>query len=156
VDYLTVEGVRPYDGRYEFDLRGSTFSVREWGWIKRYSGYLPLTIDEGLAGSDAELMAVFALIALSRARRLATEDVPDAWERFADAPGVVTVRLELTREVAAASDADDPPPRKQNGNAADSGDDSRTSSEISDETRRATGTPGSASSASRPVPVWET
>ena len=28
-----------------------TFTLREWGWIKRHSGYLPLTIDEGLAGS---------------------------------------------------------------------------------------------------------
>jgi hypothetical protein len=154
MDYLSIDGVRPYDGRYEFDLRSSSFSVREWGWIKRFSGYLPLTIDEGLAGADAELMAVFALIALARARRLASDDVPEAWERFADAPGVVTVRLELARS-GAADDAL-PPPSSSNGNELDSGDDSRTNSEASVETQRATGTPASASSESRPVPPWET
>ena len=41
MDYLTIEGVAPYDGRYEFDLRDRPFTVREWGWIKRHSGYLP-------------------------------------------------------------------------------------------------------------------
>ena len=149
MDYLKISGVPPYDGRYEFDLRSSKFSVREWGWVKRYSGYLPLTIDEGLAGSDAELFAVFAMVALVRARKLAVEDVPDAWERFADAPGVVTVRLELNREEAEAADAL-PPLEKSNGNAPDSGDASRTSSETSEETPRATGTPASATSAFLP------
>jgi hypothetical protein len=155
MDYLRIEGVRPYDGRYEFDLRSSSFTVREWGWVKRYASYLPLTIDEGLAGSDAELFAVFALIALVRSRKLAPEDVPDAWERFADAPGVVTVRLELNREVDPADDAL-PPPASSNGNGVDSGDAGRTNSETSEETPRATGTPASATSESRPVPPWET
>ena len=40
-------GVPPYDGRYDFDLEGRELTTREWGWIKRLSGYLPLTIEEG-------------------------------------------------------------------------------------------------------------
>lgn len=154
MDYLSIEGVRPYDGRYEFDLRSSTFSVREWGWIKRYSGYLPLTIDEGLAGSDAELMAVFAMIALARARKLAHDDIADAWERFADAPGVVSIRLELNREEVAeeALHPSKPPSSSENGRS--SGDDSETSLAISTLPPRASGTPDSDSSESRQGTEW--
>ena len=65
MDYIVIEGVRPYDGRYEFDLEGRELTTREWGWIKRLSGYLPLTIEEGL--TDPELITVFACIALRRA-----------------------------------------------------------------------------------------
>ena len=60
LDWLTVAGVKPWDGRYEFDLNGRELTTREWGWIKRHSGYLPLTIDEGFNGADPELFACFA------------------------------------------------------------------------------------------------
>ena len=74
MDYIVVEGVRPYDGRYEFDLAGQELTTREWGWIKRLSGYLPLTVEEGL--SDPELIVVFAVIALRRAGKVEPKDVP--------------------------------------------------------------------------------
>ena len=86
MDYIHIEGVPPYDGRYEFDLRDGAFTVREWGWIKRHSGYLPLTLWDGLQGSDAELLAVMALIAMVRAGKVDRDDVPDVWERFAGRP----------------------------------------------------------------------
>lgn len=149
MDYLSIEGVRPYDGRYEFDLRSATFSVREWGWIKRYSGYLPLTIDDGLAGSDAELMAVFALIALARARRISPDEIAEAWDRFADAPGVVSVRLELNREEVAEEALPPSPPRSSGENGRSSGADSEMNSERSASSPSDSGTPVSASSGSR-------
>ena len=65
-DHLVIDGVPGYDGRYEFDLVASAFTTREWGWIKKYSGYLPLTFTDGWKGADAELMSVFAIIALVR------------------------------------------------------------------------------------------
>ena len=87
MDHLVIEGVPPYDGRYEFDLRDQPFTVREWGWIKSHSGYLPLTLVRRAAhGSDAELMAVFAIIALVRAGKVDRDEVPQVWERFARRP----------------------------------------------------------------------
>ena len=74
MDYIVVEGVRPYDGRYEFDIAGQELTTREWGWIKRLSGYLPLTVEEGF--SDPELVTVFAAIALRRAGKITVQEVP--------------------------------------------------------------------------------
>ena len=74
MDYLTIEGVKPYDGRYEFDIENHALTTREWGWIKRHSGYLPLTIADGYAGADPELYAVFAVIALCRAGKVDARD----------------------------------------------------------------------------------
>lgn len=149
MDYIHVEGVPPYDGKYEFDLRDAAFTVREWGWIKRHSGYLPFTLWDGLQGSDAELLAVMALIAMVRAGKVDRRDVPDVWERFADAPGVVTVRLELTSEEE--DDTDPLSNESRNGNGSTSGDDSTQSSGRSDETQPPSGIHGSATSASHPA-----
>ena len=74
MDYIVIEGVPPYDGRYEFDLEGRELTTREWGWIKRHSGYLPLTIEDGF--TDPELVTVFAAIALRRAGKVEAREVP--------------------------------------------------------------------------------
>lgn len=153
MDYVVIEGVPPYDGRYEFDLRGSAFSVREWGWIKRHAGYLPLTLDDGLLGSDAELMAVFAIVAMVRAGKVDREDVPDVWERFADAPGVVTVRLEL--QPRGADDADPRSTESSNENGTYSGDDSTRNSAASADPVSPIGTLASDISESRPARPWQ-
>jgi hypothetical protein len=47
MDTIVISGVKPYDGRYEFEL-GDELTTREWGWIKRLSGYLPSTLDDQL------------------------------------------------------------------------------------------------------------
>ena len=49
-------------------LEGRELTTREWGWIKRLSGYLPLNIEDGLG--DPELVIVFAAIALRRAGKV--------------------------------------------------------------------------------------
>ena len=146
MDFIVVEGVRPWDGRYEFDLDGSPFTTREWGWIKRLANYMPLTIDQGWKGGDPELFSAFAVIALFRAGKLQPADVPDVFDRFADAPFGGTIRLE-TDQVDQEDDAS-PPVLSMNGSSSISGPVSPGSSETSEPTQPASGTPDWASLAS--------
>lgn len=145
MDYIALEGIAPYDGRYEFDIGERELTTREWGWIKRLSGYLPLTIEQGFVGADPELIAVFAAIALRRAGKIEARELPQVFEQLADAPFGATIRLEAGVEQEAESS---PPESSSNGSTATSGDDSSTSSEIPAPTPSATGTPDSAISAS--------
>ena len=150
MDQITIEGVRPYDGSYDLDLVGQPLTVREWGWVKRFTGYLPLSFDDGLAGVDAEVMAVLALIALVRSGRVSRDEVALVWERFLDAPGVLTVSIQIDADEVEADDAD-PPPESSNENGGSSGIDSPPSSAIPAALMGRTGTPASATSESRPV-----
>src|SRR3954470_24068417 len=70
LDIIKLSGVPPWDGRYEFNLKAQPLSTHEWGWIKRLSGWMPLTIEEGYDGGDPELYATFAAIALCRAKKI--------------------------------------------------------------------------------------
>lgn len=150
MDYIVIDGVRPWDGRYLFDLMNDELTTREWGWIKRLSGYMPLTLDEGFAGGDPELYAVFATIALWRAGKIESRAVPDVFERIADAPFGSTIRLEHDRDEEEA-DSEDPPVQRSTGNEHSFGDDSRLSLATSDGTPANSGTPGSGSSVSDPT-----
>jgi hypothetical protein len=148
MDYLTISGVKPYDGRYEFDLAGRELTTREWGWIKRHSGYLPLTITEGWDGGDPELFACFALIALHRAGRVEAGDVAHVFERIADAPFGGTIEVESD----SLEDGDvDPPAPRTSGSEPSSGDASPTSSERSATPPNGSGTSVSATSAFAPA-----
>jgi hypothetical protein len=146
LDWLIIEGVKPWDGRYEFDLLDAELTTREWGWIKRHSGYLPLTVDKGFAGADAELFACFAAIALRRAGRIQAEEVDAVFERIADAPYGSTIRMES--DSPAVEDDAGPPASSSNGSAHSSGPASTTSSEISDGPPNGSGMPDSDSSGS--------
>lgn len=106
MDWIVIEGVRPYDGRYEFDIAGQEFTTREWGWIKRLSGYLPLTIEQGFSDGDPELFCVFATIALRRASAIEARDVPTVFETLVDAPFGGTIKLDSDRAAAADEDED--------------------------------------------------
>lgn len=134
--------MKPWDGVYEFD---ADFTRREWGWIKRLSGYLPGDVDKGFTGVDQELFAVFAIIALYRAGRISPADVSDVWERLQDGG---TIRL-LGDPVEAEDDAG-PPAERSNGNGNSSGNGSTTNSETSQPTLSGHGHPVSATSASSP------
>jgi hypothetical protein len=153
MDWLTIKGGTVYDGRYQFDLEGSDFTVREWGWLKRHAGYLPLTIEDGFAGADPELYAVFAVIALHRAKRIGPADVARVLDVLADTPGILTIRFETDQPEEAGSADVDPPmsPTSSTGNGRSSGDSSKPSSETSPAIPSASGTPASATSESRPV-----
>jgi hypothetical protein len=147
MDFIVLENVKPYDGRYQFDLAGSELTTREWGWIKRHSGYLPLTVEEGFAGADPELFAVFATIALRRAGRIEPADVPAVYEKLVDAPFGSTIRLE-TDTVEQGDDAGPPPTAER---PSSSGNGSPASSETSAGPRNGSGTPASVSSPLPPV-----
>jgi hypothetical protein len=152
MDWLVVQGVKPWDGRFEFDLEGSPLTTREWGWIKRLSGYLPLTLDAGLAGGDPELFSCFAAIALRRAGMIDNRQVAEVFERLVDSPFETTIKLESDTAGDSAEGDASPPPPNSNGSASISGLDSPPSSENSYDLPRATGMPGSAISESSPMP----
>jgi hypothetical protein len=152
MNWLVIEGVKPWDGRYEFDLEGQEPTTREWGWIKRLSGYLPMTIQEGVEGADPELFCTFAVIALYRAGRIQPSEAPQLYERLADAPFGATITVESDPDPGQTEDGDaGPPAESSNGSSSSAGDGSRTSSESSEQqTPVPTGTPGSDASASGP------
>lgn len=150
MDWLVIEGVRPWDGRYEFDLEGAPFTTREWGWIKRHSGYMPLTIDQGWSGADPELFSVFAVISLYRAGRIQPADVTDVFERFVDAPFGGTIRLETDTADDGEGDAG-PPDVSSDASSSSSGPGSPTSTETSEATPPVSGIPASATSESPPL-----
>jgi hypothetical protein len=142
VDYLVITGVKPYDGRYQFDLADSDLTTREWGWIKRLSGYMPVTVEEGFDGGDPELFACFAVIALWRAGKIERAEVEDVFDRVADAPFGAAIRLESG--TADQEDDQSPPPPSLNGSESSSGPASSTSSDLSTDPLSGSGTPGSA------------
>lgn len=65
-----VLNVGRYKGEYDLDAESEPFTNLEWRWIKKISGYLPLTVGDGLAGADPDVIVAFAVIALSRAGRI--------------------------------------------------------------------------------------
>jgi hypothetical protein len=149
MDWIVLTGVKPWDGRYEFDVAEQELTTREWGYVKRLSGYMPLTIEDGLRGGDPELFAVFAAIALRRAGKIQQPEVPDVYERLIDNPAGATIRLEADQPVEEDAEAS-PPPAGKPVNGSSSGTDSPTSSASSDELiPPPTGIPALASSPSR-------
>ena len=146
MNWLTVEGFKPYDGRYQFP-DPDEFTTREWGWLKRLTGYLPATIEDGYKGVDPELIACFAVISLRRAGRVDTAAFPDVFEKLRDVPFDGTrVRIE-SDDADAETDADaGPPPPSSSGSSPTSGDASPTSSGSSTGAPNGSGTPDSATS----------
>lgn len=144
MDTLTIQGVAPWDGEYPLDAEAEPFTYREWGYLKRYANYLPLTLKDGLEGSDPVLFAVLALIVLRRAGRIQESELQATFERFLDAPFSLeegtTVRLHLEPDPE-EGDAAGPPQESSNGNSSISGtSSSRNSGPV--------GTPVSATSGS--------
>jgi hypothetical protein len=146
---LTVTGVKPWDGSYELRF-ADELTTREYGWIKRLSGYLPLELDKAVTGGDPEFMCVLAAIAMRRAGKIDADQVPDVFERLADAPFGSTITFDTDDEPEAEGDAG-PPARSSTGNGSSSGDGSTTSSETSPASPPDSGTPASDSSASVPL-----
>jgi hypothetical protein len=145
VTSIRVTGCPPYDGSYELDLERE-LTTREWGWIKRHAGYLPLALTDEAFG-DPELVCVFAVIALRRAGRIEPGEVPRVYERLLDTPFGDAITFEAEEEEA----EERPPPSSSSSSAATSGGASKASSGTPGNHRRATGTRGSGSSASARV-----
>jgi hypothetical protein len=146
VDWLVVEGVEPWDGRYELPLDEFQFTNREWGWIRRWTGYLPASVLDAMKGADAELLAALAVIALHRAGKVNRDDAAATFERFEEENfGSFT----LTSDDEEAETLDPPASASSNGNETDFGDGSRTATANPEPTTRSgTGSPGSGISVS--------
>jgi len=86
MDRVIVSGIPPFDGEFELDLSTRVFSTLEWRWIKKISGYLPLTIQEGLEGGDPDIFVVMAVIALYRAGKIQREQAYMTADLLAEPP----------------------------------------------------------------------
>ena len=105
---VMIVSVPPYEGEYEFELGEKPLSPVEWRWLKKISGYLPLTIDQGWSGGDPDLFLAFAVIAMRRAGKIAKDDVLQVASELEEAPfdgTAITFRGEVTEE----EDADPQP-----------------------------------------------
>lgn len=131
---VVISGMKPYDGRYELDF-AQEMTTREWGWMKRLAGYLPLAMKDDSFG-DPEVMCVLAVIAMRRAGRIEAAEVPRLYERLLDLPFGEAVTIASDPEQAPS-----PPPTtpSSDGNASTSGTSSKNSSGSSDATRPSTG-----------------
>lgn len=83
---LVITGIRPYDGSYDFDMESEPLTTLEWRWVKKISGYLPLTLQDGFDGGDPDLIVALAVVALRRAGKIMKEQAFQAADRIADAP----------------------------------------------------------------------
>lgn len=152
---IVVSGVKPYDGAYQLDF-ASELTTREWGWIKRLAGYMPLNLHEAVAGGDPEFMCALAAIAIRRAGRAEAAEVPAVFERMIDAPYGSAITAEIDEgDYEEDEDGGDagPPERSLNGSEPISGPASKTNSEISPASPDDSGTPESDISASD-QPTW--
>jgi hypothetical protein len=137
-DWVTVTGVRPYDGRYEIDILEQPLTTREWGWIKKHAGYLPATLGEDWLG-DPEFIAVLAVIALRRNDRIENREVPAVLEKFQDAPFGTAITIEVgERDEVYEGDAG-PPPSRTSSNGSSTGHGSTTITETSESPPAPTG-----------------
>lgn len=141
---IKVRGCPPYDGDYEIDL-GQELTSREWGWVKRLAGYLPLDVTDNAYG-DPELLCVLAAIAMRRAGRIEAGEVAVVYERLQDVP--FSEALTIANDEPAEDQTDPPTPRSSNGSTAISGSASKANSARSARRPRPIGTRASDTSAS--------
>lgn len=135
-----IQGVRPYDGEYELDT-GRAFNAREWRWIKKVSGYMPLTISDGLGGGDPDLVVAMAVIAMCRDGKIDREDGLRVADELSETPFDGAAILLIGDEVgddeippALTSKPDEPSQSGLLEKPTFSGEPSTSGSERSDET----------------------
>lgn len=124
MDYIVVQGVPPFDGRYELVL-GEGLTTREWGWIKRLAGYLPLAVDDNAIG-DPEFICVLVAIALRRAGKVEAAEVPAVFEQLADAPPLASFTIEAGEDEESEAAQASPPAQNSSENGGSFGADSAT------------------------------
>jgi hypothetical protein len=126
-----VVNVPPYEGEYEFDLNAQPLSTVEWRWVKKISGYLPLTIAQGWEGGDPDLFLAFAVIAMRRSGKIAKNDVLEVAEVIEEAAvdgTAISFKGEVVEEELPPTSEPEPGDSKP-----DSGDSSETPTESSPE-----------------------
>lgn len=138
---IKVDGVRQYDGEYELaEDRG--LNAREWRWIKKVSGYMPLTISEGFEGDDPDLYVALAVVAMCREGKIASDDWQAAADELSEAPyGSIVAVYETSEDdvpLALTSEPNEPSPTGSLENNNSPGEASPTSSETSEPTQSPT------------------
>lgn len=93
-----------YRGEFDFDIEEQPLTALEWRWVKKISGYLPLTFAEGLNGGDPDLFVAFAVVALHRAGRI------DRAEALAVADVLADMPFDGAAVMFVADEEDDPDP----------------------------------------------
>ena len=151
MDYVVIDGVPPYDGRWEFDMEKEMLDTHALGWIRRVTGFYPVEIPDALSKGDAELITMLAVCALVRAGEVPgnLNDVRQVYDRIASVPFGDVVSMANDDEDADEGDAG-PPSSSSSVNGASSGAGSTTSSETSAPTLQPSGMPASGSSVSGP------
>ena len=153
-EQVVIQGVKPYDGEYELDLEGEPLTTLEWRWVKKISGYLPLTMHEGFSGGDPDLVCALAVIALRRNGKIAKEQALAVAERLADAPfdGAALQLIFSDAEDDAEGDAGPPeePPATESPKRS-SGGSSSPSSDQPEQSPPPTGTEDSETPTSDPA-----
>jgi hypothetical protein len=106
-----VLNVPRFKGAYDLDLDTEPFTNREWRWIKKISGYLPLTLEDGWEGRDPDLFIALAVIAMYRANRIEAGDALRVAETLADVPfdGVAIQLIATEDDDEEQGDEENPP-----------------------------------------------
>lgn len=127
MDRLVLNTPR-YKGEYDFDLETEPLTNLEWRWIKKISGYMPLTIDEGWRGGDPDLFVAFAVVCLHRAGRIQKHEALTVADVLADAPfdgAAITIvggSVEPDPPQTAAAEHPGPPLRSIGGSSSSTSD----------------------------------
>jgi hypothetical protein len=152
VKSVVVSGIPPYDGSYQL-FTTDEFNRREWGWMKRLAEYLPVDFmnEEQRGLGDPEFLSVVLIVALHRAGKIGTAEVPQVWERLADFNMFECLVIHTDEVVEEEEQLPPTSETSSNGSPVTSGLVSPTSSVISDSSPSAPGSPLSATSESDPA-----
>jgi len=97
--------VPPYEGEYEIDL--TTLTQLEYRWVKKISGYLPVTMVEGFRGGDPDLLLSLAIVAMRRAGKIRKDEVLDVAEAIEDAAPALLENAAVTMRADPDDEDDD-------------------------------------------------
>jgi hypothetical protein len=132
-----------YKGDYDLDIAEEPLTNLEWRWVKKISGYMPMTIDQGWEGADPDLFVAFAVIALARSGKVNRAEALEVARALDDLPfgeGVTFAVSEVEAEDPPEVPAETPATETQNGSTGSSS--SKTSEPSPAPDRRTSGVPG--------------
>lgn len=136
---IRLNGTGRFDGEYDLGDNDRVFNGREWHWIKKISGYMPLTISEGFAGRDPDLFVALAVIAMCRAGKIRRESALDVAEQLLEVPYEGSNTIDLIGDDV--EDDDENPPALEGENAESLPSDSPSN----DNTKKDNGNPSGTS-----------
>ncbi len=114
--------VPPWQGEYDLDM-SEAFTALEWRWVKKISGYLPLTVDEALKGGDPDFIIALTAIALVRAGKIQKDQVFEVADALADAPfdgAAISVIVDSAGQSPPAPDSSESSNESETSGGADS------------------------------------